>query len=83
MKKLILTVFALCCMTIFTTAEANDCDAPSGFVCGSTVGTIYLLQPCGSLGLSTCPIAHECCVASVEANACNASAIGCNVVTPE
>jgi hypothetical protein len=83
MKKLILTVFALCCMTIFTTAEANDCDAPSGFVCGSTLGTVFELRSCGFLGLFTCQIGHECCVDSVDANACNTSAVGCSVVTPE
>ena len=82
MKKLII----ISCLLFFGIQENGvsqefDCDAPSGFVCGSTLGSV---QSGGRLvwagfRIYYVPTYKECCVkSSTRANACNAKKVGCN-----
>ena len=58
----------------------DSCDAPDGFVCGSTVGTIHQFHWIGTIPIV---VSYRCCVESIESNACNVENVGCSTLNPE
>tara|TARA_B100000965_G_scaffold404373_1_gene434910 strand:- start:3287 stop:3580 length:294 start_codon:yes stop_codon:yes gene_type:complete len=71
-----------------STARSQEvpCTAPTGFVCGSTEGTVWeITWIFPSMGIPSVPvpifISKKCCVESVASNACNAQSVGCSEVT--
>jgi hypothetical protein len=77
---LILFVAVLFSYSVSAQSGSDTCDAPDGFVCGSTVGTVYSLHWVGPILI---PKGHKCCVPSIESNACNVENVGCSTVNPE
>lgn len=86
MKRNLFIIVLFISSTVFSTLPAQEvpCNLPESFICGAKKGifyepvTVYL----PIIGFFTVYNPIDCCVTSIQTNACNIDVVGCSHVVP-